>query len=147
MKLILQRVNSASVIINQKEHSSISKGYLIYLAISKNCTIEKIEWMTNKILNLRVFANKQEKGFQKTIEEVKGEILIVSQFTLFGDCSQGTKPKFNNSGEYYKAKEFYEEFISTLNKKTNLKIKQGEFGAKMEIISNNDGPITLILEK
>ena len=146
MKLIIQKVTQASVEIDNTQHSSISKGILIYLGISNNCSDEKINWCVDKLLSLRIF-EENGKGFQKTIEEINGEILVVSQFTLFGDCSEGTKPKFNLSANYFDAKGFYDEFISLLKQETNCSVKTGEFGANMNITSTNEGPVTLVIEK
>jgi D-tyrosyl-tRNA(Tyr) deacylase len=149
MKLVIQRVNSASVTVNNTTVGKINKGMLILLGISKDYNRQKLDWMINKILALRLWndENNENKGFQKNIEEIQGEILLVSQFTLFGDCTQGTKPKFNNSMEAKMAKEIYDLFIEKLKEKTNLNIQTGQFQAIMQVESVNDGPVTIILEK
>jgi D-tyrosyl-tRNA(Tyr) deacylase len=149
MKLVIQRVNSAKVTVDNKITGKINKGILIYLGISKDYNRQKLDWMVNKLLTLRLWQDEENenKGFQKNIEQIRGEILIVSQFTLFGDCTQGTKPKFNNSMEAQMAKEIYELFLEKLKEKTRLNIQTGEFQAMMQVESVNDGPITIILEK
>jgi D-tyrosyl-tRNA(Tyr) deacylase len=149
MKLVIQRVNSASVTVNEHIIGQIDKGMLILLGISKDYSEKKLDWMINKILTLRLWNDEENenKGFQKNIEEINGEFLIVSQFTLFGDCTQGTKPKFNNSMEAKIAKEIYNLFLERLKEKTNLNIQTGEFGAMMDVKLENSGPITIILEK
>jgi D-tyrosyl-tRNA(Tyr) deacylase len=146
MKLVIQRVNSASVTVDNKVTGQINKGMLILLGISKDYTEQKLDWMINKILTLRIW-HENEKGFQKNIVDITGELLIVSQFTLFGDCTQGTKPKFNNSMPADKAEEIYKLFLKKLKEKTKLNIQTGIFGAMMDVKLENSGPITLILEK
>ena len=145
MKLILQRVNSASVEINSQITSKISKGLLIYLGISKDYTDDKLDWITDKILKLRLWKSER-KGFDLSISDIKGEILVISQFTLYGDCKKGTKPNFSQSAEYETAEKIYNQFIEKL-REPGLKIESGEFGAMMKIKSENDGPVTLILER
>ena len=165
MKLVLQRVNSASVTVDNQITGQINTGLLILLGISKDYNEVKLDWMVNKILALRLWNDKDNenkgavtldgrsvpfvktKGFQKNITDINGEFLIVSQFTLFGDCTQGTKPKFNNSMNGTDAKIIYELFIKKLKEKTKLKVATGVFGAMMDVKLENSGPITIILEK
>lgn len=149
MKLVLQRVNNASVTVENKIVGQIDKGLLILLGVSKDYSEKKLDWMVNKILSLRLWndTENENKGFQKNIQDINGDFLIVSQFTLFGDCTQGTKPKFNDSMPGEKAKEIYELFLKKLKEKTDLKIQTGEFGAMMDVKLENSGPITIILEK
>lgn len=147
MKLVIQRVTSASVEVNSKTIGQINQGLLIFLGISKNYDEKKLDWMINKLLTLRLWSDKENKGFQKNVQEICGEILVVSQFTLFGDCTSGTKPKFNESMPSEKAKQIYDLFIKKLKDKTSLKIQTGEFQAMMDVKLENNGPITIILEK
>lgn len=149
MKLVLQRVSTASVTVNNNVVGQINQGLLILLGISKDYNEVKLDWMVNKILALRLWNDKdnENKGFQKNITDINGEFLIVSQFTLFGDCTQGTKPKFNNSMNGIDAKIIYELFIKKLKEKTKLKVATGVFGAMMDVKLENSGPITIILEK
>lgn len=148
MKLIIQRVNSASLTCNDENYNtSISKGYLVYIGISNNCSDKKVVWCVDKLLSQRLFENEDNKGFQKSIEDIQGEILVVSQFTLFADCTEGTKPKFNYAGDYLEAKGWYDEFISLLKQKTNCSVKTGKFGDYMNVESENTGPVTIILEQ
>ena len=145
MKLVIQRVSSASVEVDNSVIGKISNGFLVYVGISKDYTESKLDWMVNKLLHLRAWSSK-EKGFDLNIQQVKGEILVISQFTLYGDCSSGHKPKFNNAKEFDEAREIYNSFVERL-KKTGLNIQTGEFGAKMKVSSVNEGPVTLIVEK
>jgi len=147
MKIVLQRVNSAKVEVENKTVGQIQKGIILFLGISKSYTEEKLDWMINKILNLRIWPDKNNKGFQKSILDIQGEILVISQFTLYGDCSKGTKPKFNDSYEYEKAEKVYELFLKRIKEKSKLKIETGTFGKLMNINVEHNGPVTLIIEK
>lgn len=145
MKAVIQRVSSALVEVDKKVVGSISKGLLVYLGISKNFTEEKFNWMINKVLNFRIW-NSERKGFDLSVSDIKGEILVISQFTLYGDCSKGLKPNFRDSQDFDKAEEIYNRFIEKL-KESGLKVESGVFGAKMKVNSVNEGPVTLIIEK
>ncbi|MCA9459269.1 MAG: D-tyrosyl-tRNA(Tyr) deacylase [Nanoarchaeota archaeon] len=148
MKAVIQRVNFAKVLVENQVVGEIKKGLLVFLAVSRDFNEEKMNWMINKILKLRVWSSK-EKGFDLSVKDIEnGEILIVSQFTLFGDCSKSNKPNFRNSMEFEKAEEIYNEFVNKLKEEGNgLKIETGRFGAKMDVKLENDGPVTIILEK
>lgn len=147
MKLVVQKVNFAKVSINNNIHNSISQGLLVYIGFSNQCKEETITSMAQKLLNLKIFPNSEGKNFKKAIEDVQGEILLISQFTLFGDCSKKNNPQFNKSAPFEIANKYYEMFIRTLSNKTTVPIKTGIFGEHMIIESSNDGPITLLLEK
>lgn len=147
MKIVLQRVNSASVEVENSVIGEISKGILIFVGISKDFEVSKLDWMVNKVLSLRLWGDSDKPNFKMNIKDISGDILVVSQFTLFGDCSNGTKPCFNNSLEASKAKEIYTKFVDKLRENSKLNIQTGEFGAHMNVKLENDGPITLILEK
>jgi len=147
MKVVLQRVNSASVKVDEKTIGQIEKGLLIFLAISNNYDEKKLDWMVNKVLGLRIFGDDDTSNFKKNVVDIRGDILVVSQFTLFGDCSQGTKPNFKNSMRAEVAEEVYTRFVDKLRLGTKLNIQTGEFGAHMEVKLENDGPVTLVIEK
>jgi len=144
MKAVIQRVNEANVKVDNKIVGQINKGLVVLLGISKDYSDEKFEWLAKKIINLRIWGS-ETKGFDLSINDIKGEILLVSQFTLHGSI-KGNKPNFRNSLEYNLAQEVYERFISKL-KESGLKVETGEFGAKMKVNLENDGPVTIILEK
>ena len=146
MKIVIQRVDSASILIDSKIKRDISKGIVVYFGISKTDTVELIDYFVNKIITLRLWS-EANKGLQKNINDIKGDILIVSQFTLYGDCTKGTKPKFNDAMNPIEAKEIYDLFVSKLRSKCDLKIETGEFGTMMEITQVNNGPMTMIIEK
>ncbi len=145
MRVILQRVNSASVTVNSNTVSSINRGILIFVGFSKEFSEEKIDWMAKKICNLRIFESK-EKGFDLNIKQINGEILIVSQFTLHS-IIEGNKPNFKNSLEYEKAKNAYEKFVKKVKEYSELKVETGIFGAMMKVNLENDGPVTIFLDK
>lgn len=145
MKIVIQRVNSAKILINNEIERTVEKGIVVYFGISKDDTIDKIDYFVNKIKTLRLWG-EEDKGFQLNIEDSKGEILIVSQFTLYGDCTKGTKPKFNDAMNPEDAKEIYNIFVEKI-KEIGLKVETGEFGSHMEITQVNNGPVTLIIEK
>jgi len=144
MKAVIQRVKKANVKIKGKIIAEINKGFLVLLAVKQEDTEKDIQWVADKILNLRVFSDEQEK-MNLCILDIKGELLIVSQFTLYGDCKKGRRPNFVKAAAPEKAENFYNLFISEI-KKSGLKTETGEFGAMMDIELINDGPVTIILE-
>lgn len=144
MRVIIQRVKTANVSINGKLISQINKGFLVFLGISKDDNEQKINYLANKVVNLRIMADSDDK-MNLSLKDVKGEILIVSQFTLYGDCQKGNRPSFIKAAEPQKAEKFYQLFIQKC-KESNLKVKNGVFGAKMSIKLINDGPVTLIID-
>jgi len=145
MKALIQRVNKASVSIDNKLFSSINSGLLIFLGIEKGDEDNNAKQLAEKILKLRIFEDENEK-MNYSITDKQGEILIVSQFTLCGDCKKGTRPSFDNSEKPEKAIKLYEYFIKQI-KNSNLKTETGKFGANMQISLINDGPVTFMLEK
>jgi len=145
MKALIQRVKNASVTINQELYSSINKGILVFLGVEKTDTKENADWLINKLLKLRIFEDENEK-MNFSISDIGGEILVVSQFTLAGDCKKGTRPSFDNAKNPTEANELYEYFVQEL-KKSNLNIQTGVFQAMMDISLINDGPVTFMLEK
>ena len=144
MKVLIQRVKKASVTIDKELYSSIDKGILAFVGIEKGDTIEQVEKMSKKITNLRIFPDENDK-MNKSIIDINGEMLIVSQFTLCGDCKKGTRPSFDKSASPEIANELYESFISEI-KKFGIKTGTGKFGAMMDVELINDGPVTFMLE-
>ena len=144
MKAIVQRVKSASVTVDEKLISEIQKGFLVLVGIGQDDTQKDVDYITKKILNLRIF--ESEKGyFDKSIQDIDGEILFVSQFTLYGDCNKGNRPSFSHAMSPAKAKVFYQNFLDNF-KKLYPKIKDGQFGAMMQVELINDGPVTIVLD-
>jgi len=145
MKIIIQRVKSANVTVNNKQINSINQGVLVFLGIHKNDTSVQSDYIIKKLLTFKIFSETNKK-FELNIETIQGEILIVSQFTLYGSLKKGTKPSFTNAMPPKQAEIVYNEFIDNLKSKTNLNIKTGKFGAYMKVSLINDGPATFILE-
>ena len=143
MKLVIQRVNKASVTIENELYSSINKGLLVLFGVEKNDSEDMIEYFAQKLLKLRIFEDEQGK-MNKSVLDIEGEILAVSQFTLAADCKKGTRPSFDNAMEPKRAKEFYEKFVEIL-KKSHINVKTGVFGAHMQVELVNNGPVTIIL--
>lgn len=143
MKLVIQRVDSASVTIENNLHSSIKKGLLVLFGVEKDDSEDMLEYFAQKLLKLRIFEDEQGK-MNKSVLDIEGEILVVSQFTLCADCKKGTRPSFDNAKEPKIAKEYYEKFVEIL-KKSGINTKTGVFGAHMQVGLINNGPVTIIL--
>lgn len=144
MRAVVQRVNSASVKSDNEVIGSIKKGILVYLGVGKLDQSSDVEYLVNKILGLRIFEDTSEK-MNLSITEIGGEILVISQFTLYGDVRKGKRPSFTDSADPTIGKEYYNFFIEKI-KKTGIKIETGKFGAHMEVDYINDGPVTILLD-
>ncbi len=142
MICLIQRVKSASVKVEEKFISSINYGMLIFIGFEKGDSEEVFDKAIDKILNLRIFDDEEGK-LNKSILEISGEILLVSQFTLAGDIKRGRRPSFDNALEPEKSSIYFENFYNKL-KSFSIKVEKGIFGAKMEIQLINDGPVTII---
>lgn len=145
MRLLIQRVSKASVRVEGECVGKINKGFLVFLGITHGDTKDNVDYLVNKLYNLRVLEDENEK-MNLSIKDINGEILIVSQFTLYADTSHGNRPSFINAAKPDKANELYEYFIEKA-KQTGLKIEAGIFGADMKVELLNDGPVTILLEK
>ena len=143
MKLIIQRVTHASVTIENKLFSSIQKGALVLFGVEKDDSEDMLDYYAQKLLKLRIFEDEQGK-MNKSLLDIKGEILVVSQFTLCADCKKGTRPSFDNAKEPKSAKEYYEKFVQIL-KTSGLNVQTGVFAAHMDVELVNNGPVTIIL--
>ncbi len=145
MRLVVQRVKKASVAIDQKIISEINQGLLVFLGIHTKDNEDAIDYLIDKLLHLRIFEDDQNK-MNKSIQDINGQILLVSQFTLYADCSKGRRPSFVNAKRPDLAEKIYIEFLKRL--KANFEnTSEGKFGADMQIELTNDGPVTIILEK
>ncbi len=144
MKILIQRVKKASVTIDEELYSSIDKGILALVGIEKGDTIEQVEKAAKKITGLRIFPDENGK-MNRSLLDINGEILIVSQFTLCGDCKKGTRPSFDKSALPEIAKDLYEKFILEV-KNYNLRVETGVFAAMMDVALINDGPVTFMIE-
>lgn len=145
MRAVIQRVKRASVSIHQNLYSSIEEGYLILLGIENGDQQQDIEWLTSKIINLRIFSD--DNGLMnKDISSVQGEILVISQFTLYASYKKGNRPSFLRSAKPAEAIPIYESFIHQLGEKLGSAIKTGQFGADMQVNLINDGPVTIWMD-
>ncbi len=144
MRAVVQRVKKASVVVDGKIVGKIGKGILILLGVGKEDTEEDIRWLADKVSNLRIFEDDEGK-MNKSVKDVGGKILVVSQFTLYGDCRKGRRPSFTQAAPPEKGRFFYEKFIEDL-KKEGIEVESGIFGAKMEVHLINDGPVTILLD-
>ena len=144
MKVLIQRVKRASVTIEGNLYSSVNNGILALVGIEKGDTSEQVEKLARKVANLRIFPDENDK-MNLSIIDIKGEMLIVSQFTLCGDCKKGTRPSFDKSALPDIANALYEEFVLKV-KEQGIKVGTGVFGAMMDIELINDGPVTFMLE-
>ena len=145
MKALIQRVKSASVTVDGVKISEIDKGILIFLGVEKDDEKENAEKLADKILKLRIFEDENDK-MNLSVKNVNGEILVVSQFTLCGDCKKGTRPSFDKAAAPDKAVELYEYFTSYM-RSLEVPVKTGKFRAMMDVQLINDGPVTFWLEK
>ena len=145
MKAIIQRVDEAKVTVNSQTIGRISKGVVLFLGISNNDTTGSIEKLANKIINLRIFEDKQHK-MNLSLQNIKGSILIISQFTLYANCKKGNRPSFLEAGEPIYAEKIYNEFVNYINSKKNIRVQTGLFGKTMNVSLVNNGPATFILE-
>ena len=145
MKLVVQRVKKSNLKIKNKLYSSINTGMVILIGISKNDNYEMAKELANKIIKLRIF-NDDNGKMNKNIIQIKGEVLVVSQFTLYANTNKGNRPSFVNAAKPELAISLYNHFIDELQKLISSKVKTGKFGANMKIELINDGPVTIILE-
>ena len=146
MKIVVQRVKNAKVEVDEKVVGKIGKGFLVLLGITHDDTKEIADYLVKKLCNLRVFEDENEK-MNLSLKDVEGELLIVSQFTLYADCSKGNRPSFISAAKPEKAEELYNYFCEKCNKEYELKVEKGIFGADMKVSLLNDGPVTIIIEK
>lgn len=144
MKFVVQRVTNANVSVEGSIVGSIQKGFLVLLGVSDTDTFEIADKMVNKLLNLRIFEDEQGKT-NLSLKSVSGELLIISQFTLYADCRHGNRPSFIGAGTPDQANALYEYFLSQCRKEIPV-VEQGIFGAHMMVSLINDGPFTIVLD-
>lgn len=145
MKLVVQRVLEANVKVDNKIVGQIKQGFVVLLGVGENDTKEEADYLVQKLLKLRVFTDEKDK-MNLSLQDIKGELLIISQFTLYADCSGGNRPSFTKAGKPEKANELYEYFVEEC-RKTEINVQTGIFGADMKVSLINDGPVTIILER
>ena len=145
MKAVVQRVTRAAVRVDNQTVGEISHGLLVLLGIGQADTATASDWLIKKLLALRIFADDSGK-MNRSVTDVGGGILVVSQFTLYGDLEKGTRPSFSEAMPPAEAREFYRRFMEQLRAATQLPVAEGQFAAQMDVELVNDGPVTIILE-
>lgn len=144
MRAVVQRVKEAKVVVEGKTVGEIGQGLLVFLGVEQTDEIQDAEYLVSKIIQLRIFRDSEQK-FNLSLIDVKGEMLVVSQFTLLGDCRKGRRPSFTDAAPPEKAQKLYDYFIS-LVAKSNIPVASGEFQAMMDVSLINDGPVTMLLD-
>ncbi len=145
MKIVLQRVKQASVTIDDTVSGAIKRGILILLGIHRDDTKEQADFLVDKCLELRIFPDKEGK-MNHSLLDIEGAVLIVSQFTLYGDCKKGRRPSYTHAAPPQKGEELYDYFVERMRLK-GIPVETGIFGAMMQVELCNDGPVTILLEK
>ena len=144
MRAVVQRVTNADVKIDGRVNGKIDDGLLVLLGVGNGDTEEDMKDIADKIIKLRIFSDENDK-MNLSLEDVGGSMLVISQFTLYGDCSHGRRPYFGNAMEPVSANEMYEKFVAYIREQ-GIHTETGEFGADMKVSLTNDGPVTIILE-
>ena len=145
MKLVVQRVKNAQVEVEGKLVGKIEQGFLVLLGVTHSDTKDQADYLVKKLCKLRVFTDENDK-MNLGLKDINGELLIVSQFTLYADCSSGNRPSFINTAKPEQAEELYEYFCEQCEQ-NSIKVEKGIFGADMKVSLLNDGPVTIIMEK
>jgi D-tyrosyl-tRNA(Tyr) deacylase len=145
MRALIQRVNDASVTIENKVKSKIGTGILVFLGIEESDTQEDIRWLSNKISQLRIFEDENGQ-MNHSVNEIKGETMVISQFTLHAKTKKGTRPSYSRAAKPDTAIPLYEAFIEQMARDTGKEIQSGEFGAYMQVKLENDGPVTIMID-
>lgn len=148
MRVVIQRVKSSQVEVAGRVVGKINRGLNLLVGITSTDTEVEIDWMVRKCLELRLFPGGEGTSgkWEKSVVEIGGELLVVSQFTLYGDCRKGRRPSFDRSAPPEEARRLYGKFVKKL-RQSGLRIETGEFGAMMQVLIENDGPVTLLLER
>ncbi len=145
MRVIIQRVQSSRVTLQGQRIGEIGPGLNLLVGIAATDTQQEIDWMARKCLGIRIFPDEQGRMSQ-SVQDIHGDLLVVSQFTLYGDCRKGRRPSFDKAAPPLEAEHQYEQFVAQL-RASGLRIQTGKFGAIMQVQIDNDGPVTLILER
>lgn len=146
MRVIIQRVKSSQVTVNDEVIGSIGRGLNLLVGIAETDTEAELDWMARKCLDLRLFPGEAGDKFDRSVLDIQGELLVISQFTLYGDCRKGRRPSFDRAAAPASAEKYYELFVRKL-RQSKLKVETGQFGAMMQVLIENDGPVTILLER
>jgi len=145
MRAVIQRVSEASVRVDNEVIGQIGKGFLVLIGVEDGDTEADFKYIATKVPNMRIFEDENEK-MNLSVKDINGEILLISQFTLYGETKKGFRPSFIMAEEPVKANEMYEKFIQRTKEMSGLKVEQGVFGADMKVELLNDGPVTILIE-
>ncbi|ASC69108.1 D-aminoacyl-tRNA deacylase [Halomicronema hongdechloris C2206] len=146
MRVVIQRVVAAQVSVGGEVVGAIGRGLALLVGITATDTSTELAWMVRKCLGLRVFPRPDQERWDQSVQDIEGELLVVSQFTLYGDCRKGRRPSFDRAAPPPQAKILYQQFVEQL-RQSGLRVETGVFGAMMQLSIQNDGPVTLLLER
>ena len=146
MRVVIQRVSASQVSVGGEVIGKIGRGLNLLVGIAETDTAAELDWMAQKCLALRLFPKDAQGRFDCSVQDIQGELLVISQFTLYGDCRKGRRPSFDQAAAPGHAEHLYEQFVTKL-KSSGLKVETGKFGAMMQVTIANDGPVTLLLER
>ncbi len=146
MRVVIQRVTASQVLIDGEVVGKIGRGLNLLVGIAETDTEAELDWMVRKCLEIRLFPNPDSGKFDRSVQEIGGELLVVSQFTLYGDCRKGRRPSFDRAASPAIAEAMYDQFVGKL-RQSGLKVETGRFGAMMQVAIDNEGPVTLLLER
>lgn len=144
MRAVVQRVSSSNVTVDGNEISNIDKGLLVLLGVTHGDSSKDVDYLLEKIVNLRIFEDENEK-MNLSLKDINGELLVVSQFTLYGDCRKGRRPNFTEAAKPDLANDLYEEFVEKARRQS-INVGTGKFGAHMMVELVNDGPVTMLID-
>ncbi|MGG6239401.1 D-aminoacyl-tRNA deacylase [Nodosilinea sp. AN01ver1] len=146
MRVVVQRVTASSVTVDGQVVGQIGRGLNLLVGIAPTDTSAELAWMARKCLDLRLFPSPGSERWDGSVQDIGGELLVVSQFTLYGDCRKGRRPSFDGAAPPAQAEALYEDFVALL-RASGLRVETGKFGAMMQVEIHNDGPVTLMLER
>lgn len=146
MRVVIQRVTASQVLVDNQVVGHIGPGLNLLVGIAKTDTEAELDWMVQKCLSLRVFPADDSGRFDLSVQDIRGALLVISQFTLYGDCRKGRRPSFDQAASPAKAIKLYEQFVAKLQQ-SGLHVETGQFGAHMQVAIDNEGPVTLVLER
>lgn len=146
MRVVVQRVSASQVRVEGEVVGDIGRGMTLLVGIAPTDTAAELDWMARKCLDLRLFPSPGSDRWDQSVQEIQGEILVVSQFTLYGDCRKGRRPSFDKAAPPAQAEALYDQFVERL-RASGLRVETGRFGAMMQVEIVNDGPVTLLLER
>ncbi len=146
MRVIIQRVTASQVVVDNKVVGRIGRGLNLLVGIAATDTATELNWMVQKCLSLRLFPKDESGRFDLSVQDIQGALLVISQFTLYGNCQKGRRPSFDGAAPPAQAVKLYEQFVAKL-RQSGLQVETGQFGMHMEVSIANDGPVTLVLDR